>query len=64
MRAGVAPGERVAVSVRRRDGTAANRTLVVSADPALQIVPVERGGVLSVAQREFRQAWMKRSSKF
>jgi predicted metalloprotease with PDZ domain len=53
-----APGQRVAVRIRRRDGRVVNATATLAADPSLQIVDLERGGgTLTPAQRAFRDAW-------
>jgi len=54
-----APGDRVAIVLRRRDGRVVNTTATLAADPALEITDVERtGGALTGAQRAFRQAWL------
>jgi predicted metalloprotease with PDZ domain len=53
------PGTRVAFVLRRRDGRVVNTTATLAADPALQIAPIERaGGVLTAAERAFREAWL------
>ena len=54
-----APGDRVALRIRRRGNRVVNRTLALAADPSLQIRAVERaGGTLSAAERAFRDAWL------
>ena len=54
-----APGDRIAIVLRRRDGRVVNTTATLAADPALQIADIERtGGALTPAQRAFRQAWL------
>jgi predicted metalloprotease with PDZ domain len=53
-----APGDRVAIVLRRRDGRVVDTTATLAADPALAIADIERtGGALTAAQRAFRQAW-------
>jgi predicted metalloprotease with PDZ domain len=54
-----APGQRVAVRLRRRDGRVMDTSATLAANPALQVVAVEQaGGTLTAAQRAFRQAWL------
>ena len=54
-----APGDRVAIVLRRRDGRVVDTTATLAADPALEITDIERtGGGLTAAQRAFRQAWL------
>ncbi len=54
------PGEQVRVTVERRGGAVANKTITVKQDPtAQQVVPVEsQGGTLTAAQKAFRDAWL------
>jgi hypothetical protein len=51
-------GDKVAFTVRHRDGTTAMETAVLKADPSIQTAPVENGGILTNAQRAFRQSWL------
>jgi predicted metalloprotease with PDZ domain len=54
-----APGDRVTVTLRRRDGRSETATMTVAPDPALQIRPIEQtGGALTPAQRAFRESWL------
>ncbi|WP_431468922.1 M61 family metallopeptidase [Sphingosinithalassobacter sp. LHW66-3] len=54
-----APGDRVVVTVRRRDGSEVALPMTYAADPAITIVPFEAKGMpLTDAQRAFRQAWL------
>ena len=52
------PGDRVRLTLVRRDGTRVTTTVVVEADPTVQIVPGETVAPLSASQRAFRDAWM------
>jgi predicted metalloprotease with PDZ domain len=53
------PGDRVTLTVRRRDGRTFDAGLVVGADPRVSIEPVEMsGGMPTAAQLAFRQAWL------
>lgn len=52
-------GERVTLSVRRRDGRTEETSVVLRPDPTLRIVPVETTGApLSPAAKAFRDAWL------
>jgi predicted metalloprotease with PDZ domain len=51
-------GDKVAFTVRHRDGTIVTKTAVLKADPSIRTVPVENGGTLTDAQRAFRQSWL------
>jgi predicted metalloprotease with PDZ domain len=54
------PGTRVALGIRRRDGSTLQRLVDVAADPALEVVALERAGTaLTDAQRQFRAAWLR-----
>jgi predicted metalloprotease with PDZ domain len=53
------PGDRIAVSFRRRGGATASATIVLGENPAMEAVAVESaGGTLTAAQKRFRQAWL------
>ena len=53
------PGERVPITVVRRDGRVDQITLTVAADSRIIVVPVEAaGGTLTAAQRAFRTSWL------
>jgi predicted metalloprotease with PDZ domain len=51
-------GDKVALTVRHRDGTTVTRTAVLKADPSIQTAPIENGGTLTDAQRALRQSWL------
>ena len=52
------PGQRVTLTVRRRDGKTVTTTVTVTADPQVQIISRENaGGSLTAAERAFREAW-------
>jgi predicted metalloprotease with PDZ domain len=54
------PGDAVALEAVRRSGERFTGTLVLEADPRIEIVPVESaGGTLSEAQKQFRAAWLE-----
>ncbi|MCC7042475.1 MAG: M61 family metallopeptidase [Acidobacteria bacterium] len=53
-----APGDRHALIVERRDGRRVAATLILAADPALRIVPLESRRPLTDAERTFRDAWL------
>ena len=56
---GARPGDRLAVTYVRRDGTEVSAELLLEEDPRVEIMPVERSGEdLSDAQRSFREAWL------
>lgn len=52
------PGESVAITIRRRDGTAVEKALAIQADPALTIEDVAATGTLTPEQKAFRDAWL------
>jgi predicted metalloprotease with PDZ domain len=53
------PGERVKLTVERRDGMRVTVMLTLAENPALQIVPNEvLGGPVTPAQRAFRESWL------
>jgi predicted metalloprotease with PDZ domain len=53
------PGERMAITFKRRGGSTGTATIVVREDPTLEAVPVESsGGTLTARQRAFRDAWL------
>jgi predicted metalloprotease with PDZ domain len=53
------PGERLSVTFADRSGATRTGTVIVEEDPALEVVPVERGGgMLTDEQRAFRSAWL------
>jgi predicted metalloprotease with PDZ domain len=55
----LAPGTRVDLRIRRRDGRAVGAVLVLDADPTMTVVSIEQsGGGLTAAQRRFREAWL------
>jgi predicted metalloprotease with PDZ domain len=57
------PGDRMTVGYTR-NGTAAQATLVVGEDPALEVVTVESTGAsLSGEQKAFREAWLRSQRK-
>jgi predicted metalloprotease with PDZ domain len=51
-------GDRIALTVARRDGRRVATTLLLSADPTLRIVPAESRAPLPDAVRAFRDAWL------
>jgi predicted metalloprotease with PDZ domain len=52
-------GERVPLTVRRRDGRVVETAVTPAADPRVVVSPVEAtGGSLSPAQRARRAAWL------
>jgi predicted metalloprotease with PDZ domain len=51
------PGERVALTVRRRDGSEKTMTVTLAADPAVAIVSIPSAS-LGAAARTFRAAWL------
>jgi predicted metalloprotease with PDZ domain len=54
-----APGQGIALTVRRRDGKTSTVTVMSSEDPRVLVVPVEAAGVAPTpAQRAFRSAWL------
>ena len=53
------PGDRIRVSYRHPDGTAASGTITLTEDPAIGIEPMEaNGGRLTPGQQAFRNAWL------
>ena len=53
------PGDRIAVVFADRSGRQRTSTIILSEDPAFELVPVERaGGALTAAQRTFREHWV------
>jgi predicted metalloprotease with PDZ domain len=57
------PGDKMTVGYTR-NGTAAQATLVVGEDPALEVVTVESTGAsLSGEQKAFREAWLRSQRK-
>jgi predicted metalloprotease with PDZ domain len=52
------PGDRVEVGFVDRAGASKKATVTVAQDPRLEVVPVERGGTLSAAQKAFRERWL------
>ena len=53
------PGDRLAVVFADRAGGPRNGTVVLAEDPGVDLVAVEAaGGVLSAAQRAFRERWL------
>ena len=53
------PGDRLAIVFADRAGGARNGTVVLAEDPGVELVAVEAaGGVLSAAQRAFRERWL------
>ncbi|MGE3277507.1 MAG: M61 family metallopeptidase [Vicinamibacterales bacterium] len=54
-----AAGDRVAIQFVRRNGDRVDGTIVLEADPRIQLVPVEAtGGTLSADQKRFRDSWL------
>jgi predicted metalloprotease with PDZ domain len=53
------PGDRLAVTYKRRGGATGRATIVLEEDPSLDVVTVEAaGGSLTPDQRAFRDAWL------
>ena len=52
-----APGTQVKLGILRRGGLTATGTLVIEADPNLQIVDMGTAA-LSESQKAFREAWL------
>lgn len=53
------PDDRVSLTIARRDGTRQVLTAALVSDPSVQIRPAEAAGLLTPAQRAFRQAWLE-----
>jgi predicted metalloprotease with PDZ domain len=55
------PGERMSVTVKRRDGATATVSVPLGEDPTMEAVPIESaGGTLTAEQKAFRDAWLGR----
>jgi predicted metalloprotease with PDZ domain len=53
------PGDRLAVTFKRRGGATGTATIVLVSDPGLETVPVESTGTtLTAAQKAVREAWL------
>jgi predicted metalloprotease with PDZ domain len=53
------PGDRVSLTFLRRGGEAKTASLTLQEDPEVEVVAIENaGGVLTAAQRAFRQRWL------
>jgi predicted metalloprotease with PDZ domain len=53
------PGDRLAVTFKRRGGATGTASITLSEDPALEIVPVESTGArLTPDQQAFRESWL------
>jgi predicted metalloprotease with PDZ domain len=53
------PGDRVPVTFVDRSGSSRSATIVLAADPHVEVVPAETaGGTLTPAQRSFRDGWL------
>ncbi|MCA1562560.1 MAG: PDZ domain-containing protein [Acidobacteria bacterium] len=53
------PGDRMSVTVKRRDGATTTVSVTLAEDPAMEAVPVESaGGTLTAEQKAFRDAWL------
>ncbi len=53
------PGDRVAMRFVRRSGEAVETTVILAADPRVEIVSIEQaGGTLTPDQQRFRDEWM------
>jgi predicted metalloprotease with PDZ domain len=52
------PGDSVQVVFVDRTGTARTARVTLAEDPAMEVVPAERGGTLTAAQKTFRDSWL------
>jgi hypothetical protein len=53
------PGDRVPVTFVDRSGSSRSASIVLAADPHVEVVPAETaGGTLTPAQRSFRDGWL------
>jgi predicted metalloprotease with PDZ domain len=53
------PGDRLSVTIKRRNGSTASAAIVLREDPSLEVVTVESaGGTLTAEQKAFREAWL------
>ena len=53
------PGDRLAITYKRRGGATGTATITLKEDPALEVVTVEAtGGTLTAAQKSFRDSWL------
>jgi predicted metalloprotease with PDZ domain len=53
------PGERMAITFKRRGGSTGTATIVVKEDPTLEAVAMESsGGTMTARQKAFRDAWL------
>jgi predicted metalloprotease with PDZ domain len=58
------PGDRIILTFKRRGGATGTATITLKDDPALEVVSVESsGGVLTPAQKAFRDAWLESKAK-
>ena len=59
------PGDRLPLRFVRRSGEIVNTTLVPDEDPHIEIVPMEKiGGILTDAQKRFRESWLSSQQKY
>ena len=53
------PGDRLAVTFKRRNGATGKAAIVLKEDPAMEVVPIESSGAaLTAGQKAFRDAWL------
>ena len=53
------PGDRVPIVFVERSGASKTATVTLAEDPRLDVVPIERAGTLTAAQKAFRERWLR-----
>ena len=53
------PGDRVPIVFVERSGASKAATVTLAEDSRLDVVPIERAGTLTAAQKAFRERWLR-----